>query len=199
MNKIKLFLLAAIVTVAAGSVQAQKSGYFSVQDMVSIMPEVGKIDTLLQKYQTDSLNTEFAGLIQDYNYKDSLLTKTDTTKIPATVRRQYHIDLEQIAYQVQNWQQISQQAMQAKQQQLLAPVYQKVMATLNQVAKENGYAFVYSQEALLVAPPGDNLLPLVAKKLNIKLPTQDGSGNPRQGGTLTKPVATNKPTGPKAH
>ncbi len=44
------------------------------------------------------------------------------------------------------------------------------MTTLNTVAKENGYSYVYSKEALLVAPPGDDLLPLVAKKLNIKLP-----------------------------
>jgi outer membrane protein len=190
MNKIKLVLLAAVVIVAAGSAnaQGQKSGYISVEQMVSIMPEVGKIDTLLQKFQNDSLNTEFASLIQEYNYKDSILTKTDTTKIPASVRRQHRIDLESIAYQVQNWQQLSQNYMQGKQQQLLAPVYQKVMDAIRAVAKENGYAFVYNQEALLVAPPGDNLLPMVAKKLNVKLPTQ--TTNP---GTNTKPPVGNRP------
>lgn len=179
MSKIKLFLLATVVTVAAGSVQAQsqKSGYISVEQMVSIMPEVGKIDTLLQKFQTDSLNTEFASLIQEYNYKDSILNKTDTTKIPAAVKRQHRQDLESIAYQVQNWQQISQNVMQSKQQELLAPVYKKVMDAINLVAKENGYAFVYNQEALLVAPPSDNLLPMVAKKLNVKLPANNQAAN----------------------
>ncbi len=44
------------------------------------------------------------------------------------------------------------------------------MNALNEVAKANGYAYVLNKEALLVAPPGDDLLPLVAKKLNIKLP-----------------------------
>lgn len=175
MNKIKLFLLAALF-VAASSVQAQKTGYISVEQMVSIMPEVGKIDTALQKFQTDSLNAEFASLIQEYQYKDSILNKTDTTKIPAAVKRQHRQDLEQIAYQVQNWQQISQNVMQSKQQELLAPVYQKVMKAINDVAKENGYSFVYNQEVLLVAPPSDNLLPLVAKKLNVKLPN---NGNPQ--------------------
>lgn len=180
MNKIKLFLLAAVVVVAAGTAgaQGQKSGYISVEQMVSIMPEVGKIDTLLQRFQIDSLNTEFASLIQEYNYKDSILTKTDTTKIPPAVKRQHRQDLESIAYQVQNWQQISQNVMENKKQQFLAPLYQKVMGAINQVAKENGYAFVYSQEALLVAPPGDNLLPMVAKKLNVKLPVQNNSGAP---------------------
>jgi outer membrane protein len=190
MNKFKLFFLAAIMILGASSmkVQGQKSGYISIEQMISLMPEVGKIDTLLQKYQTDSINTEFASIIQDYNYKDSLLTKTDTTKIPAATRRQYRRDLEAITYQVQNWQQISQQAMQNKQQELLAPVYQKVYGALNQVAKENNYAFVYREEALLVAPPGDNLIPLVAKKLNIKLPAGNGPQN-------AAPTGAQRPTG----
>lgn len=53
---------------------------------------------------------------------------------------------------------------------MLQPIYMKAMNALNAVAKEGGYTYVYNQEALLVAPPADNLLPLVAKKLNIKLP-----------------------------
>lgn len=198
MNKFKIFFLAVIIIAGSNSAKAQgqKAGYISVEQMVSIMPEVGKIDTLLQKFQTDSLNTEFASLIQEYNYKDSLLTKTDTTKIPASVKRQNRQDLESIAYQVQNWQQISQNVMENKKQQLVAPLYQKVMVAINQVAKENGYAFVYSQEALLVAPPGDNLLPLVAKKLNVKLPTQNsGAANNQQRppNNTAKPTAGTKP------
>jgi outer membrane protein len=189
MNKIKLFLLAAIVVlgVSSANAQGQKSGYISVEQMVSLMPELGKIDTALQKFQADSLNTEFASLIQEYNYKDSLLTKTDTTKIPAAVKRQHRQDLESIAYQVQNWQQISQNVMQSKQQELLAPVYQKVMDAVRNVAKDNGYAFVYNREALLVAPPADDLLPLVAKRLNVKLPTGNAANAPRPGGATNKP------------
>ncbi len=176
MNKFKLFFLAALIVMGAGSAkaQAQKTGYFNIETMIGIMPEAAKIDTVLQRYQADSINAEFAALVQDYNYKDSLLTKTDTTKIPPATRRQYRRDLEQIAYQVQNWQQISQNMYQAKQQQLVGPLYEKAYRALTDVAKENGYAFVYREEALMIAPPGDNLIPLVAKKLNIKLPTGQG-------------------------
>jgi outer membrane protein len=189
MNKIKLFLLAAIVVlgVSSANAQGQKSGYISVEQMVSLMPELGKIDTALQKFQADSLNTEFASLIQEYNYKDSLLTKTDTTKIPPAVKRQHRQDLESIAYQVQNWQQISQNVMQSKQQELLAPVYQRVMDAVRGVAKDNGYTFVYNREALLVAPPADDLLPLVAKRLNVKLPTGNAASAQRPAGAANRP------------
>lgn len=183
MNKVRFFIAAAIIMLGAGTVSAQKTAYISVDQAVSIMPEIQKINEQLQKFQTDSLNAELTSLIQEYGYKDSILTKTDTTKIPASVRKQHRQDLEAIAYQVQNWQAISQNYMQGKQEELLAPVYQKVITTIQQVAKENGYGYVYNKEALVVAPPADDLLPLVAKKLNIKLPaTPPAGGNPAPAG-----------------
>jgi outer membrane protein len=37
---------------------------------------------------------------------------------------------------------------------------------------------VFEKEALLVAPPGEDILPLVAKKLNIKLSPAATGNNP---------------------
>ena len=93
---------------------AQKTGYISVDNVVALMPEVKKIDTLLQKFQTDTLNTEFASLVQEYNYKDSIINSKDSSKTPVSVRKQYRQDMEGLAYQVQNWQAIVQQAMQKR-------------------------------------------------------------------------------------
>lgn len=169
MNKFKLFLMAAFITVSSAAL-AQKTGYISVDQVISIMPEVNKIDSQLQKFQTDTVNAEFASLIEQYNYKDSILNKTDTTKMPASLRKQYRSDLEGIAYQVQNWQAISQQAVQNKQNQLLAPVYRKVMAAVQAVAKEKGYSYVYDKSVLILGPNGDDLLPAVAQRLRITVP-----------------------------
>jgi outer membrane protein len=176
MNKIKIILLAAVIVISTGSVMAQKAGYIAVDDVVRLMPDLGKIDTVMQRFQTDSINTEFASLVSDYNYRDSLLSSKDTLKMPASVRDQHRQALQQISYQVQNWQQIAQQAYQSKQQELLAPVYRKVVAAINATAKENGYSYVYTKDALIVAPPADDLLPLVAKKLNLKVPSGTNAG-----------------------
>ncbi len=77
-----------------------KMGYMSVEQMVGLMPDIHKIDTLLQKYQADSVNATFAVIVQDYNFKDSMLNKTDTTKLPPSVKAQYRRDLESDAYQI---------------------------------------------------------------------------------------------------
>ena len=170
MNKIKLFIVAAVLFISAGDVMAQKSGYISVDQVVSLMPEVGKLDSLLRKYQTDSLTPEFTYLVSEYNRKDSVANGKDSLKTPVAVRTKMRQELESLAYQIQNWQSIAQQAMQTKQQELLEPIYVKVDNAIKAVAKENGYAYVFNREALLVMPPADDLLQLVAKKLNLKVP-----------------------------
>ena len=169
MNKIKLFVVALLV-VAGFSASAQKTGYINLNQVVALMPDVRKIDSSLQRFQADSLQPQFAYMISEYNRKDSMANGKDSAKLAATVRTQMRQELENLAYQIQNWQAIVQNEMEAKQNELLQPIYVKVMDAVNAVAKESGYAYVYNQEALIVAPPADNLLPLVAKKLNIKLP-----------------------------
>jgi len=69
---------------------------------------------------------------------------------------------------LQGWQQQAQQLYQQKQQDLIAPIQKKAVDAVQTVAKENGYAFVLTKEALLSSPPADDLLPLVKKKLGVK-------------------------------
>ena len=179
MKKLKLFAITAGLLIACSSVIAQKTGYIRVDDMVILLPETKRIDSLLQRYQADSLNPQFAYLVQEYNRKDSMVNTKDSVKLSPVVRGQIRQELEGIAYQVQNWQPYVQQAMQNKQEEFLAPIYRKVLEAINAVAKETGYTHVYNKEALLVAPTGDDILPLVAKKLNVKLPVtaQSGTGS----------------------
>ena len=175
MNKIKFFMVAAVLFISAGSAMAQKTGYISVDQVVSLMPETARLDSLLRKYQADSINPQFQYIVQEYNRKDSMVNGKDSTKFSAAVKNQMRQELEQYAYQIQNWQTIAQQALQGKQQELLEPIYRKVDNAIQTVAKESGYAYVLNREALLVMPPVDDLLPLVAKKLNIKVPAASGA------------------------
>lgn len=170
MNKLKFIFAALLVIAAAGRTSAQKTGYISVEQVISLMPETNRIDSLLRKYQSDSLNPQFTYMVQEYNRKDSMVSTKDSLKLSAQVKSQIRRELEGYAYQIQNWQQITQQALQGKQQELLEPIYRKVETAIQAAAKEGGYAYVLNREALLVMPPADDLLPLVARKLNLKVP-----------------------------
>lgn len=169
MNKIKLFIVALLIVLTSGSAMAQKTGYISVDQVVSQMPETKKLDSLLRKFQADSLNPQFSYMVSEYNRKDSMVSTKDSAKLSAAVKAQIRQELEGYAYQIQNWQAIVQQQLQGKQQQLLEPIYRKVETAIQTAAKENGYAYVLNREALLVMPPADDLFPVVAKKLNLKV------------------------------
>jgi len=170
MNKIKFFLVAAVILVMAGSAAAQKTGYIRVDDVVRLMPETAKLQVAIEAYQKDSLQPRFNYTLSEFQRKDSIVNGKDSLKTPAAARAKMREEMQQDMYELQNWQQISQQLTQTKQDQLLEPIYSKAIEAIQTVAKEGGYAYVYTKDALLVAPPADDLLPLVAKKLNLTIP-----------------------------
>jgi outer membrane protein len=172
MNKFKIFLIAAALVFSSSVAMAQKTGYIDVNVVIQIMPDAARIDSLMEKFQADSLGKQFDILVADYKYRDSLLSSKDTLTMPPSVKLQHQQTMQQTAYQIQNWQSISQQYYQGKQNQLLEPVYRKVMAAVQAVAKEKGYSYVYDKSVLIIGPTGDDLLPAVAQKLNIKVPAQ---------------------------
>jgi outer membrane protein len=172
MNKFKIILIAAALVLSSSAVMAQKTGYIDVNTVIQIMPDAAKIDSLMEKFQQDSLGKQFETLVRDYKYRDSILGSKDTLTMPPSVKAQHQQTLQGVAYQIQNWQSISQQYYQAKQNQYLEPVYRKVMVAVQAVAKEKGYTYVYDKSVLIIGPTGDDLLPAVAQRLNIKVPPQ---------------------------
>jgi outer membrane protein len=170
MKKIFTVLVLAAGLLFAGSANAQsKFGYISVENVVGLMPETAKIDSILERYQADSINPQYAQIVQLYQYKDSVY-RDSVHPAPPAVKKQIEQELPTLINQIQNWQQIVNQAIEAKQNELLAPIYKKVYDAIKVVAKEKGYSHVFNKEAFLVAPEGDDMIMLVAAKLKITVP-----------------------------
>jgi outer membrane protein len=164
---IAIFVLA--LCLFTETTQAQnKTGYIRVDEMVALMPELKKIDTLLVSYQNDTLPRTYNYLLSQYQRYDSIAN--DSTHSPVVVRQDAAKQRGGFLEELQNWQSSAQQMFEAKQSSLLQPLYAKVMNAINEVAKEKGYSYIYSREALLVAPPADDILPFVAEKLKVKIP-----------------------------
>jgi outer membrane protein len=175
MKKLKVFLLAALLIAGSSAMAQTKIGYIRIDDMVSLMPEISGIDSLVKKYQADSVAEEYSSLIQLYQFKDSVYR--DSLKTKPAVRKQIEEELPGLIYQIQNWQGISQQKIENKQNELLQPVYKKVYDAIKVVAKEKGYTHVLSKDVFLVAPEGDDMLAAVAAKLKVKLPPMNPGAN----------------------
>lgn len=166
---LSVLVLASGMFFANDAAAQTKIGYIRIDDMVGLMPETAFLDSLLDRYQADSINPQYAQIISLYQYKDSVY-KDSVRPAPAAVKKQIEQELPQLLYQIQNWQQIVNQALQAKQDELLAPLYKRAYDAVKAVAKEKGYTHIMSKETLLVAPDADDISLLVAAKLKITLP-----------------------------
>ncbi|HEY4156245.1 MAG TPA: OmpH family outer membrane protein [Puia sp.] len=169
MKKIVAILLVATGCLFAGSpLHAQtKMGYISLNELITAMPEYKKADTSMADFQS-ALNQNFDDMKKEFNEKDSLLSSKDTAKY---TRAQIEIKRKQLGelyLRLQGYQQNASQQYQQKQQELMAPIQKRAQETVQQVAKENGYTYVFLKDALLVSPPAEDLLPLVKKKLGLK-------------------------------
>lgn len=172
MKKLKVFVVAACLVLVANESKAQtKIGYIDAETVLYLMPEVAKIDSLITIFRTDTIGKEYNSLYTTWQYKDSTF-RDSIHPLPPAVKDQVGKELVELEQTLRNWQQIAQEAIQNKQQTLLAPVMKKIQDAINAVAKEKGYVYVVSRESLIVAPDADNLLPAVAAKLKVTLPPQ---------------------------
>ena len=168
MKKLVTIVLVAAGLMATMQVNAQtKMGYISVQELVQAMPEYRRADTTLADYQ-NALNQQYAERVQDFNLRDSLLSSKDTVKYTRAQLEVKRNDLTKTYLELQQWNQRAQQMYQAKEEETMKPILDKARKAIQDVAKENGYAWVLPKEQLLVSPPGDDILALVKKKLNLR-------------------------------
>lgn len=174
-------LMVALVAFSNNASAQTKIGYISTQDLISVMPETVKADSNLRQFNTALYNSarekeeSLNNAIEKFN--------KDSATYTAAVKEVKRADLQKAYQELTGEDQRIQSMLEQKRNELVAPIQKKALETIQAVAKENGYSHVFERDALLVAPPGDDILPLVAKKMNIKLPTPNTpAGRPTTGG-----------------
>lgn len=167
--------------IAASPLYAQnKIGYISLQELIPAMPEYKKAATDLEDYRK-ALVQQGTDYQQEFFRKDSVF-KADSAKWSGAMRDVKRKELNELYMKWMNFNQEAQDLLGKREQELLAPVQQKAITTAQAVGKENGYAYILSKETLIGFPPGDDLLPLVAKKLNLKLDNTPAAPAPKAPG-----------------
>ena len=137
------------------------------QDLLESMPEAKDANAKLVAYaaQFDSLyqsyGTEYQKLVNDIQNNPGLSEVAREAKIQ---------DAQMLEQRIQSLEQDSQKKLDAKKGELFQPIIDSTTALIKTVAKEAGYAYVIdnSLSVLIMAPEGDDILPLVKKKLGIQ-------------------------------
>ena len=169
-----LFVCAAVLgsLLFSSNTNAQtKIGTFDEESVLGLMPDIDKVTVALQSYAKYSLQVDYEYKVGEFQRRDSIFKK-DSATMPARAREQALKEINQLKYQLVNWQQFQQQAVQQKQEELLVPYKQKIYASLEKIIREQKYTHIFRSDALLKSPIGDNLSIKVALDLKLTLPKE---------------------------
>jgi outer membrane protein len=162
----KLILVGAMAMGLFSASAQNKIGYINTDEIIGVMPEAEKLDNELREYQS-SLAQQGQDMMKELNDKDSLFVR-DSAKLSASMKEIKKNELLSLYQRVQNWNQQAQEMYQAEAQKKITPLRNKALEAIRNVAKENGYSYILDINAVIVGPPGDDVLNLVKKKLGIK-------------------------------
>lgn len=158
---------------ATGSVLAQgksKFGHIDSQVLLESMPEKKQADKDLEAFanqlqsQLQAMTTEWETKMKDYRANSAVMTDI--------IKQTKEEEIAGLEQRIQNFQQNAQGSLAKREGELYQPILDKAKEAIDQVASENSYTYVFdtSSGALLYQPDGDDILPMVQKKLGITDP-----------------------------
>jgi outer membrane protein len=166
----KLLYLPVLVILLLGttvSAQQPKLGHINTNELLSIMPGRDSAQVKLENYaqqleqQFTAMQTELQTKYQDYLTNESTYSEL--------IRQSKQREITSIQERLQEFQEQAQQDLANQENQLLSPIIDAARQAIEDVAKENGYAYVFDTAGgqVLYFPPSDNIMGLVKTKLGI--------------------------------
>lgn len=143
----KKLIVLIFMLLPLGVFAQDKIAIVNTADIFNIMPEVSAVEkqlaTLNEQYEK-----EFKTMQDEYTKKYlEYMSQQDSLTENIKLRRQQEIqDLET---RIQNFVPVAQQEMQKKQQELYAPIQQKMQDAIKAVGDEKGYTYILNPQVLL--------------------------------------------------
>lgn len=170
----KKFILAAIIAVSgiftAANAQTLKFGNVDSQAIIAEMPETKQAEKELEKLQTEYEN-QLAQMGEAFQQKYAdFQQKADS--LPQAIAEERYQELQQMQQRIENFQQTAARDVQQKQQQLLAPIFDKLAKAIETVGEREGFTYIFQLAANSISYFDPKTVvdvnPLVKKELGIK-------------------------------
>ena len=164
----KILLIICLFTITFSSSEAQnKLGYINSNELLTLMPESKVMQSELESFakglesQMMAMQAEGENKLSEYQQNESSMSEL--------VKKDKVRELENIQQRIIEFQQNAQQALSAKEQELLTPILDKARNAIEDVAKEGGFTYIFDASTgnILYADENENILPLVKAKLGL--------------------------------
>jgi len=165
--KITLMMIVVAMSTTVFAQKGVKVGHINSNDLLMAMPERTSIQKQIEDHANElrvtleAMRKEYESKVADYQAKQDAMTDI----IKETKVREI-TDLEK---RIVEFQQTAEADLQKKEWELLQPIIDKAKNAIDEVAKENSYTYILDSSlgVLLYSIDGDDILPLVKKKLGI--------------------------------
>lgn len=149
------------------AVQAQKFGYVNSQEILASMPDVKQADANLEALQKQ-LQKKGQGMVEQLQ-KDyaAIQQKIERGELSPKEQETEGKKLETRQQEIAKFEQEMVNQIQEKRATELKPISDKINKAISDVAKENGFQFIFDQGILLYAESAQDVSSLVKGKLGI--------------------------------
>ena len=163
----KVLAVMAVTMLLPALAAAQKFGTIDVNAIFTAMPETTAAQTQLQEV-SKKYEAEYKKLEEEVNKKvqEFQALAADT---PQSIKDRRQQEIQELAQKVETFQNTASQDIQRQQQQLMAPIQQKITDAIKAVGQEGSYTFIF--ENGMAAFQGADVVdvtPAVKAKLGLK-------------------------------
>lgn len=158
----------ALFTSFGFSQTSAKLGYIDSNELLDMMPGKDSIQQVLTNYGK-TLESQLQTMFQEYQNKLADY-QANVNTMSTIIKQTKEKELADLETRIQDFQQQADVDLQNKQMELVQPLIDKARKAIDEVARENGYTYIFDagMGALLFYEKGDNILPLVKKKLGLQ-------------------------------
>lgn len=134
-------LLLAIMIALPMSVFAQKFAVIDTNTLIAALPEVKTVNEQLEsvnaKYQDEftKLQTEFQKKFEEFQNLDP--------STPQSIKDRRIQEVQELENKINQFRETASQDLARQQQQLMAPIQEKVLKAIQSIGQEGGYTFVF--------------------------------------------------------
>ena len=168
MKKVLKLTLAVVCVMFSTSLFAQKIGRINSQDVVVNMTEFKEAQTQIEalakdlQAQAETIQVEMNNKVQEY--QKGAETMTDA------VRQLKEKELNDLNTRLQEFNQVAQQEIQKKEQELMQPIIKKANEAITEVSKAGGYTVIFETGQMIYFDEAQvkDITPEVKAKLGAK-------------------------------
>ena len=163
------FIIFCCLTLSIAA-QESKFGHINSVEILSQMPEKTSIEKSVSEL-SNQWNSEISKLRDEYYAKIKEYQEKLTKNMPESIKAARQSEIAELEKRIANTQKTANDDLQKKQQELFAPVIEKVKKAISDVGAENDLIYIFdtsTQGIIYQSPKSNDITDLVKKKLGLK-------------------------------